>query len=157
MINQLSAMLLVSDDPARLAAFYGRAFGLKFQREEHDDEAAHYGAFLGSIHIGIHPPANFPTAPDTGPGGVKLAFDTLDFDGLLEHLAKEDIPLLYPPVINAWSKMTAVADPDGNFVELLQPCNEILRAAATRGRGVSTRVSQFIDGGNGFSYQRDQT
>ena len=155
MINQLSATLLISDDPARLATFYEQAFGIKFRKEEHDDEAAHYGAFLGSIHIGIHPPANFPNGPHTGPGGVKLAFDTLDFDGLLQHLAHQGIPLLYPPVTNAWSKMTAVADPDGNFVELLQPCNEILQAAATRGRGLSTRVGQFIDDGKGFSYRRE--
>ena len=154
MLNQVSAVLLVSNDPARLADFYGRAFGLKFAREEHDDMDVHYGAFLGSVHLGIHPPTNFPEGPETGKGGLKFAFDTLDFDSLIEHLKAEGISLLYEPVENTWSKMTAIRDPDGNFVELLQPCNEILKAAATRGRGTSTKVEAYIEEGRGFRYNR---
>ena len=154
MINQLSAILLISNDPARLADFYSKAFGLKFAREDHDDLDVHYGAYIGSVHLGIHPATNFPEGPDTGKGGVKLAFDTLDFEVLLRHLKAEGISLLYEPVENAWSIMTAIEDPDGNFVELLQPCNEILRAAATRGRATSARVDAFVEGGNGFGYRK---
>ena len=153
MINQVSAILLVSNNPAELAEFYGRAFGLKFAREEHDDMEVHFGAYLGSVHLGIHPPSNFPEGPATGDGGLKLAFDTLDFDALLDHLAKEEIPLLYPPRKNQWSKMTAVRDPDGNFIELLQPCNEILQAASTRGGATNKRVAQYVEDGGGFTYK----
>jgi len=152
MINQVSALLLVSEDPEKLAKFYTRAFGLKFKTEHHDDMDVHYGAFIGSVHIGIHPPANFPEGTETGKGGVKVAFDTLDFDYLVEHLRTEGIPLLYEPVKNAWSIMTALRDPDGNFIELLQPCNEILKAAATRGRSTSSKIESYIAEGGGFGY-----
>ena len=153
MINQVSAILLVSNNPAELAEFYSRAFGLKFAREEHDDMEVHFGAYVGSVHLGIHPPSNFPEGPETGEGGCKIAFDTLNLDALVDHLAKEEIPLLYAPRKNQWSKMTAVRDPDGNFIELLQPCNEILQAAATRGSATNKRVAQYIKDGGGFTYQ----
>ena len=67
-----------------------------------------YGASFGSVHIGIHPPSNFPEATETGKGGLKIAFDTLDFDALVDHLRAEGIPLLYEPTKNARSIMTAI-------------------------------------------------
>ncbi len=152
MINQVSAILLVSADPEQLADFYTRVFQLKFAREDHEDMAEHFGAYLGSLHFAIHPPANFPESPQAGGGGVKIAFETLDFEALVAHLRNEEVPLLYEPVVNGWSKMTAIEDPDGNFVELLQPCNEILSAAATRGRSAGTRAEKFVASGNGFSF-----
>ena len=65
-------MFLVSKEPERLVDFYERAFGLKFAREDHDDMDVHYGAFIGSVHLGIHPPTNFPEGPETGEGGLIL-------------------------------------------------------------------------------------
>ena len=154
MLNQLSAVLLVSKEPERLVDFYERAFGLKSAREDHVDMDVHYGTFIGSVHLGIHPPTNFPEGPETGEGGLKIAFDTLDFGSMVSHLKDVGIPLLYDPVEYAWSKMTAIRDPDGNFIELLQPCNKILKAAATRGRGTNARVERFVEDGQGFKYKR---
>jgi len=156
MINQISAILLVSEDPKALAEFYARAFGLKFASEEHDDTAEHFGGWLGSAHIGIHPRENFPEASATGEGGVKLAFDTLDFDELIEHLQKEQIPLMYPPKNTGWARMSAIRDPDGNVVEILQPCNEILKSAMIRTRSVNERVKSYLDAGAGFRFMDDR-
>ncbi|MCP5180545.1 MAG: VOC family protein [Pseudomonadales bacterium] len=152
MLNQVSAILLVSKSPEALAAFYSRAFGLSFRRELHDDMEPHFGGYLGATHIGIHPPGNFPDGPETGAGGAKVTFDTLDFDALIHHLREERIPLHYEPVTDAWSRMTARRDPDGNFIELLQPCNEVLRAAASRGQATGEKVETFIASGGGYAY-----
>ncbi len=114
----LSAVLLVSKNPERLATFYRDVLGIPLDEEEHDGDVKHYGCELGDLHFAIHPTENFSSKP--GIGSVKLAFEIFDMDGFLEHLRTHDVIPLYPPKPLGTSLITALTDPDGNEIEFTQ-------------------------------------
>ena len=118
-IEFLSAVLLVSKEPARLAAFYRQVVGLPLEDERHGDTAPHYGCELGDLHFAIHPMENF-SGTGAGAGSVKLAFTVFDLAALAGRLEAAGIKLAYPPKDTGFALMTAIHDPDGNFIEFTQ-------------------------------------
>jgi predicted enzyme related to lactoylglutathione lyase len=140
-IEFLSAVLLVSPDPARLAAFYRDVVGVPLVEERHGESRPHWGCNLGDVHFAIHPIETFPDRR-SGVGAVKLAFTTFDVDALVRRLAARGVDVLYPPRDTGFFRSTAVLDPDGNFVELTELCDawfEGLEAARRDGRDVTVR------------------
>jgi catechol 2,3-dioxygenase-like lactoylglutathione lyase family enzyme len=130
-VNFLNAVLVVSDDAPRLAAWYRRVLGLPLQDEQHGGggEALHFGCFIHGLHFAIHPTANYPAAPETGRGGVRIAFDVTDIDEFASGLPAADVDWVFETVDLGWSRMLALRDPDGNMIEVLQmtprtPANE---------------------------------
>jgi predicted enzyme related to lactoylglutathione lyase len=118
-IEFLSAVLLVSKNPKNLAAFYRDTIGLPLEDEEHGETHPHYGCELGDLHFAIHPTTNFEGA-GSGVGSVKLAFTVFDMDGFVKKVEAKGIKLEYPPKDTGFSLMTALRDPDGNYVEFTQ-------------------------------------
>ncbi len=118
-IEFLSAVLLVSKDPKKLAAFYRDTIGLPLEDEEHGETAPHYGCELGDLHFAIHPTANFEGA-GSGVGSVKLAFTVFDMSAFVKKIESKGIKLEYSPKDTGFSLMTALRDPDGNYVEFTQ-------------------------------------
>jgi len=118
-IEFFSGVILVSESPERLAAFYRDVLGVPLGAEEHEGSLPHWGCDLGDIHFAIHPIEDFPDGR-AGVGAVKLAFNVFDIHALAEHLTKAGVSLLYPPKDTGFFLSTAVQDPDGNFVELTQ-------------------------------------
>jgi uncharacterized glyoxalase superfamily protein PhnB len=116
----LSAVLLVSKDAERLAAFYRDVLALPLQAERHDDTVTHYGCQLGDLHFAIHPVVDFPDETRIGTGAVRLAFTVFDMEAFLGRLARSGIEPLYPPRDLKWCRMTALRDPDGNYLEFTQ-------------------------------------
>jgi catechol 2,3-dioxygenase-like lactoylglutathione lyase family enzyme len=120
----LSAVLLVSKDPERLAHFYRDVLGIPLEEEQHDDTAKHYGCEVGDLHFAIHSTANFtalnPGQTEPGVGSIKLAFEIFDMDGFLEHIRAHGVEPLYPPKPLGTSRITALRDPDGNEIEFTQ-------------------------------------
>jgi catechol 2,3-dioxygenase-like lactoylglutathione lyase family enzyme len=141
-IEFLSAVVLVSRAADRLAAFYRDVLGVPLEREQHDAAASgpsvkptgaasgpsvkptgpapHWGCTLGDLHFAIHPVEDFPEDPNVGVGAVKLAFAVFDIDEVVQALEARGLELAYPPKDLGWCKMTAVRDPDGNYVELTE-------------------------------------
>jgi predicted enzyme related to lactoylglutathione lyase len=118
-IQFLSAIILVSKEPARLANFYRDVIGIPLEDEEHGETEKHYGCELGDLHFAIHPLSNFEgTGHSTG--SVKLAFTVFDMDGFVQKLKSKGQPLAYEPKDTGFAKMTALTDPDGNYVEFTQ-------------------------------------
>ena len=114
------AVLLVSDDPKRLVAFYRDVLGIPLIAESHDDTAVHYGCNLGEVHFAIHPRENFSSAQPR-PGAVRIALEVFDMEGLLATLRTHGVePLFAPRPLGGQSLLTVVTDPDGNTVELTQ-------------------------------------
>lgn len=118
-IEFLSAVLLVSKDPGRLAAFYRDVVGLPIQVEEHGETDKHYGCELGDLHFAIHPVSNFEGSL-TGVGAIKLAFTVFDMNAFMKKIESLGIKLVYPPKDTGFSLMTALHDPDGNYIEFTQ-------------------------------------
>ena len=59
-IEFLSAVLVVSENPARLAEFYHDVVGVSLKDEAHVTSLPHYGCNLGDTHFAIHPVGTFP-------------------------------------------------------------------------------------------------
>jgi len=120
----LSAVLLVSKDPEKLAQFYRNVIGIPLEEEQHDDTMKHYGCELGDLHFAIHPVENFaasdPNNATQGVGSVKLAFEIFDMEGFLKHIQALGVEPLYPPKSLGSSLITALLDPDGNEIEFTQ-------------------------------------
>ena len=119
-IEFLSAVIVVSKDAERLAKFYSEVLRLPLEEEQHGDTLPHWGCTLGSLHFAIHPVGDFEDDPQTGTGAVKLAFAVFDIDTVCERLEQAGVELSYSPKDLGWCKMTAIRDPDGNYIELTE-------------------------------------
>jgi len=120
-VRFMSGVILVSRQPERLAEFYRDVLGLPLAAERHGGAEPHWGCELGDTHFAIHPAADYPEDPASGPGPVKLAFMVFDRPGMVAWRDSRGIAPCYPPAdLGAESRITAVRDPDGNLVELTQ-------------------------------------
>ena len=118
-VNFFSAVLLISKDPERLARFYRDVVGIPLEEEKHGETEKHFGCELGDLHFAIHPIENFK-GTGHGTGSVKLAFTVFDIHTFVERMKSHDIQLAYPPKDTGFSIMTALTDPDGNYIEFTQ-------------------------------------
>jgi predicted enzyme related to lactoylglutathione lyase len=140
-IEFLSAVLIVSEDPRRLADFYRDVVGIPLEAEEHGNSLPHWGCTLGDIHFAIHPVATFPDRR-SGVGSVKLAFTVFDIQALARRLDSKGVSLLYPPRGTGFFWSTAIQDPDGNLIEFTQLRDEwftMLEARRREGVDVVSR------------------
>ena len=140
-IEFLSAVLIVSADPQRLADFYRDVVGIPLQEERHGTSLPHWGCTLGQIHFAIHPLETFPDRR-AGVGAVKLAFTVFDIWALARRLEASGVSLLYAPRDTGFFWSTAIQDPDGNLIEFTQLCDqwfEQLEARAAQGADVVAR------------------
>ena len=118
-IEFLSAILLVSKDVERLAAFYKDVVGLPLEDEQHGETDKHYGCELGDLHFAIHPMSNFK-GTEYGTGSVKLAFTVFDLNAFVEKVKSKGVQLAYEPKDVGFMKITGFNDPDGNYIEFSQ-------------------------------------
>jgi predicted enzyme related to lactoylglutathione lyase len=118
-IEFLSAILIVSKDPERLANFYKDIIGMPLEVEQHGKIDKHYGCELGDLHFAIHPTSNFE-GTGHGTGSVKLAFTVFDMKAFVDKVKSKGYALAYEPKDTGFAMMTALTDPDGNYVEFTQ-------------------------------------
>ena len=118
-IEFLSAILLISKKHDQLAAFYKDVIGLPLVEEQHGETLKHYGCELGDLHFAIHPPENF-SDKNNGSGSVKLAFTVFDLNSFVQRVESTGHKFEYKPKDLGFSVMTAIHDPDGNYIEFTQ-------------------------------------
>jgi predicted enzyme related to lactoylglutathione lyase len=109
----LSAVLLNSRDPVRLAGFYRDVIGLPLEDEQHGAGDLHYACELGDLHFAIH-----GTKDETGTGSVRVAFEVFDMDGFVAKVRARGLSLLSEPKDLGFMVLASMKDPDGNVVEL---------------------------------------
>jgi len=141
-IEFLSAVIVVSENPARLAEFYRDVVGIPLKDEAHGTSLAHYGCNLGDIHFAIHPVETFPDRRH-GVGAVKLALNVFDMNALVERMKSNDVKLLYPPHDTGFFISTAINDPDGNFIEFTQMSDDWFKSLEQRQRSGQDVVSRW--------------
>jgi predicted enzyme related to lactoylglutathione lyase len=118
-IDAVGAILLISDDAARLAAFYRDAAGFPLEAEVHDGVAAHYGCEIGGVHFAIHPSEGWPGERAPTSQSPVLVFYTGDVQPAYERLVAHGVAAT-PPFDHGFAIMTAFEDPDGNNVQIMQ-------------------------------------
>jgi catechol 2,3-dioxygenase-like lactoylglutathione lyase family enzyme len=150
-IEFLSAVLLTSRQPDRLAAFYRDVLGLPLHEERHDSEPSHWGCELGDVHFAIHPAEDAAADDARGPGPIHLAFWVFDLESFVRRLENfHGVRCRYPiQDLGSSSLVTAITDPDGNEVELTQMGRswvEHLAEHRREGADVVRRASAREDG-----------
>ena len=118
-LRSICGVILLSDDPRRLADFYSRVLGCTFEREDHGNLAEHYGFDVGEIHFGIHPPSNFQQARPCGAAAV-IAFNVSSLKDTMAILAELDARQVQSPHDEGFGPVTSYLDPDGNTFELVE-------------------------------------
>jgi len=128
----LSAVILVSNDAERLARFYREVLGLPLQPAQIGESHRHYECLLGDVHFAVHPLENqshgSPSSshmPRVDPnliavGSMKLALTTFDMEATIARLRAHGVEPIYPPKDLGFATMTAIRDPDGNYVEITE-------------------------------------
>lgn len=144
-IEYLSAVLLISKEPDRLASFYRDVLGFPLLEECHGETEKHYGCELGDLHFAIHPINNFK-GTELGTGSVKLAFTIFDMDVFVKKMKSHGVQLAYEPKDTGFAMMTALTDPDGNYIEFTKLSDRWFKHLENRrkeGFDVITRWKSF--------------
>lgn len=115
--RSVCGVILVSDDPERLASFYGHVLDVALEREDHGGLDVHFGVDLAECHLGIHPPSNFGGHHG---GGAVTAFAVDDLDAHAARLAERGAPVVLEPHDEGFGRTATWRDPDGNLVELVE-------------------------------------
>ena len=117
-VESICGVILIQDDPAKLAAFYADGLGLEFEVEDHGGLAPHYGLDIGHVHFAIHPPSNFAD-PSTS-RGVAIAFQVSAIDDHLPQLLECGATQLSPRRDQGFGDVVTLSDPAGNLFELVE-------------------------------------
>ena len=118
-VKSICGVILMSDDPERLARFYGEVLGAAFAREDHGELDPHFGLDIGTIHFGIHPPSNFrKTSP--GNANVSIAFHVESLAAPMARLERLGAAQVEGPHDEGFGPVTSWLDPDGNVFELVE-------------------------------------
>jgi predicted enzyme related to lactoylglutathione lyase len=115
----LNGILIGSDDPARLAAYYTKVFG-----DPGWDEGGYTGWLLGSGTVTVGPHSGVHGANEQ-PGRIIWNIETPDVRGEAARLAAAGALVVAEPYTmegmgdETW--IATFADPDGNYFQLMSP------------------------------------
>ena len=129
----ISAVIVLSPDPERLARFYSEGLGVHLNPSSHGGGPLHFECDLGDVHFAIHPDPEAQANPSAPSGRkIKIAFAVADLTELLSGLRSSGVDPIYQPVERGFATIAAVLDPDGNTVELTQLSDRWLDYLASR-------------------------
>ena len=120
MINSISAILLISDNPAELANFYRDCLDLPLEDEVHEGTPPHYGCEIGKVHFAIHPAEGWPGVQRKDARSPIVALETSDAEGLAAKLREHGVDAI-GPYDHGFAFTVSFRDPDGNPIEVLEP------------------------------------
>ena len=115
----LTTIMINSEDPAALSAFYRKVLG---EPGWADDSYVGWQAGSGMLMIGPHSEVK---GSNEMPGRIMVNFETPDVEGEFDRLRKLDATVVqepYQPGGGAGEMWLAtLADPDGNYFQLATP------------------------------------
>lgn len=124
MALNLNSIMLGSEDPRRLAAFYTEVLGAP-NPDWSDDANGWFGFQAGDGGLAIGPHSEV-TGKNQQPGRIMLNFETADVNGEFERIkaaGAEVVAEPYEPGGGSGMLMCTFADPDGNYLQLTTPWN----------------------------------
>lgn len=119
LVDDVTAILLVSRRPERLYEFYRATLGLPLQVEDHDGMPVHYGCSLGDVHFAIHPAQGWPGVATRNARSPVISFSTSHLDKVAERLTARRVKVTGPSD-HGFARVLSFRDPDGNHVSILE-------------------------------------
>jgi catechol-2,3-dioxygenase len=120
LIDDVTAILLVSPNAKKLCAFYRATLGIPLEEEVHDGMPLHYGYALGDVQFAIHPAdGGWPGVPTRNAQSPVIAFSTSDLKAVAKRLSANGIKVT-GPTDHGFAQAISFRDPDGNFVSIFE-------------------------------------
>ncbi len=119
LVESLGAILLISEDAAKLAEYYRIALGFPMVDEVHEGVPLHYACELGGVHFAIHPAETWPGEPHVDAQSPVIVFSTTDANAVFESLQACGIAAT-PPFDHGFAILVSFRDRDGNNVQVMQ-------------------------------------
>ncbi len=110
---QLGSIIISTADKGRMIRFYHEVLGIPLNQ----------AGKLESRGIIIHPARHEQIhQPPTEPYRIMITFDVVDIHQAASELAERGVVFTRPPELEWWGGWIATfLDPDGNYLQLLQP------------------------------------
>jgi predicted enzyme related to lactoylglutathione lyase len=122
-IERLSALVIYSPDPARLAKFYREVLGIPIEGAEHGDLGQHFEAFYKGTQYAIWPTDR--THEQLQHAVIVPSFRVRSMsDALRQCTANQVMPLHEPMDIGEGKTITTLQDPDGKLFRLIEIKND---------------------------------
>jgi catechol 2,3-dioxygenase-like lactoylglutathione lyase family enzyme len=119
LIEDMTAILLVSANAKKLAQFYRTALGMPLEDERHDGMPLHYGMDFGNVHFAIHPAGGWTGAQRRNPRSPVIAFRTSNLKAVTERLSASGVRFR-GPTDHGFAQVVSFRDPDRHLVEILE-------------------------------------
>ena len=119
LIDDVTAILLISPNAKRLCAFYRATLGLPLEEELHDGMPLHYGYSLGDVHVAIHSADAWPGAPIQNAQSPVITFSTSNLKAVAERLSARGVKVT-GPTDHGFGYVVSFRDPDGNLISVLE-------------------------------------
>jgi len=119
LIDDVTAILLISPDAKKLCEFYKATLGFPLEEERHDGMPLHYGYSLGDVHFAIHPADGWTGDRAHDAQSPVIAFSTSDLKAVVKRLIAHRVKLT-GPTDHGFGQIVSFRDPDGNFVSVIE-------------------------------------
>ena len=120
LIDDVTAILLVSPNAKKLCEFYRATLGIPLEEEVHDGMPRHYGYALGDVQFAIHPAdGGWPGVPTRNAQSPVIAFSTSDLKAVAKRLSATGVKIT-GPTDHGFAQAISFRDPDGNFVSIFE-------------------------------------
>ncbi|MCI0638601.1 MAG: VOC family protein [Gemmataceae bacterium] len=120
LIDEVTAILLISPNAKKLCEFYRATLGLPLEEEVHDGIPLHYGYSLGDVHFAIHSASGgWPGVPPQDARSPIITFSTSDLKSVVERLFARGVEVI-GPADHGFGQVASFRDPDGNLVSVLE-------------------------------------
>lgn len=120
LIDDVTAILLISPNAKKLCEFYRATLGLPLEEEVHDGMPLHYGYSLGDVHFAIHSAdSGWPGVPTRNAQSPIITFSTSDLKAVAKRLSASSVKAT-GPTDHGFGHVISFRDPDGNFVSIVE-------------------------------------
>jgi catechol-2,3-dioxygenase len=120
LIDDVTAVLLVSTNAKKLCEFYRATLGLPLEEEVHDGMPLHHGCDLGDVHFAIHTAGgDWPGVATHNAQSPIITFSTSDLKAVTERLSARGVKVT-GPTDHGFALGVSFRDPDGNLVSVLE-------------------------------------
>ncbi len=119
LIDDVTAILLVSANAKKLCEFYRATLGVPLEEEVHDGMPLHYGYALGDVQFAIHNADGWPGVPTKNARSPIIAFSTSNLKAVAARLSAHGVKVT-GPTDHGFAQAVSFRDPDGNFVSVFE-------------------------------------
>ena len=120
LIDEVTAILLISPNAKKLCEFYKATLGLPLEEEVHDGMPLHYGYSLGDVHLAIHSAdSGWPGVPSRDSQSPIISFSTSNLKAVAKRLSANGVKAI-GPTDHGFAQVISFRDPDGNHITILE-------------------------------------